>query len=254
MVFDCTLEERKTRWLTFGFLILLITQTVTFLGLISGWRFKYPTSSPLETNRQCMACDDLKSSLYNINNTDKDINALRQKHNSSLCYGDVHNVVRLLTKKELSLQYYDSSTAYSSIIGESFVNNCDLERDIKTPKAKLVGVLDAVPSFIVQGDSKLRWNKKQPYIHCKQLHSSGTRGGDLRQNTRLLHRFGTTSVLMQRNKSIKEQNHDAFTSLLSAVFKLQKHDRISVSVSHPEFISRNSSADNFIAYFTYNFT
>ncbi|XP_052789380.1 uncharacterized protein LOC128223931 [Mya arenaria] len=152
MVFDCTLEERKTRWLTFGFLILLITQTVTFLGLISGWRFKYPTSSPLETNRQCMACDDLKTSLYNIHNTDKDINALRQRHNSSLCCGDVHNVVRLLTKKELSLQYYDSSTAYSSIIRESFINNCDLEQDFKTPKAKLVGVVDAVPSFIVQCD------------------------------------------------------------------------------------------------------
>ncbi|WAR31649.1 hypothetical protein MAR_034191 [Mya arenaria] len=136
-----------------------VAHTCTFLGLISGQRFKYSTSLPLETNMQCMTCDDLKSPLYNILDTDKDINALRQSHNSSLCCGAVQNIVQLLIKK-----FYQTITAGSSNILESFIHNCDLEEDLKTPKAKLVGEVDSVPSFIVQVSSVPALANYESYI------------------------------------------------------------------------------------------
>ncbi|XP_052788284.1 uncharacterized protein LOC128223085 [Mya arenaria] len=280
MVFECTFSERKLRWGTFGSLILHICQTGIFLGLISGWRFKYPTSSPPETNTLCMTCDDLKPPLYNFLDIDKEIYALRQSHNSSLCCGDVNKVLQLQIKKEVSLQYYDTSESASGIITESFIKDCELEKDTKTPKAKLVGLVDSVPSFIVKDNSKLRWNKnsrtftanncihlelegeifiKTPgyYIVSSTLNvnatGSKTTTTTFSHNVNLLsHTFGTTGVLMQRNRSIKDSEGGVFTSFISAFFKLQKYDRISVSVSHPEYIARNSSDDTFIVYFTYN--
>ncbi|XP_052789368.1 uncharacterized protein LOC128223927 [Mya arenaria] len=276
----CTLKGRTLRGLAFGLLILHIIQTCTFLGLISAWRFKYSTSSPLETNRQCMACDDLKPPLYNIPDTDKDISALRQRHNSSLCCGAVQNIVQHLIKKEVSLKFYDTITAGSSNILESFIHNCELEEDLKTPKAKLVGVVDSVPSFIVQGHAKLRWNKNNRTFtenNCIHLElegeifirkpgyyivSSTLNINAMRRNTTtetfshnvnlLSHRIGSTEVLMQRKRSITESDEGDFTSVMSAVFRLQMYDRISVSVSHQEYIARNSSTDNFIAYYTYD--
>ncbi|XP_052790608.1 uncharacterized protein LOC128224680 [Mya arenaria] len=279
MVFDCTFDQRRLRWVTVGLLILTFCQTIIFIGLSSGLRFKRTSSTP-EPSRQCLACDDLKPALYNFVHNEKEINSLRQSHNYSLCCGTFDNVMKLRIERELSLQYYDTSNSDPSIIGELFIEDCELESDMKTPKAKLVGVVDSVPSAITKGHSKIRWNKnnrtftenncihlelegeifiRKPgyYIVSSTLHvnTSGTYNTtrSFSHHINLLsHMLGTTGSLMQRQRSMKESGDGVFTSLMSAVFKLQKYDRISVSVSHPEYIARSFSADNFLAYFTYN--
>ncbi|XP_052787854.1 uncharacterized protein LOC128222779 [Mya arenaria] len=280
MVFDCTLKGRTLRWLTFGLLLLCICLTFILLGMVLGWYFKHRTPLPFESNKHCLACDDLQPRLYNSLATDKDINALRQRLNTSQCCGAFSNVMQLLIKKEVSLQFYQTSTSDSNIIGESFIKDCDLEVDIKSPKAKLVGVVNSVPSFLVQGHSKLRWNKnsrtftanncihlelegeifiKTPgyYMVSSTLNINATRSNNtatFSHNVNIFsHKFGTTGVLMQRQRSIKESGNGVFTSYMSAVFKLHMYDRISVSVSHPDYIAIDSSTDNFIAYYTYDF-
>ncbi|XP_052817444.1 uncharacterized protein LOC128243608 [Mya arenaria] len=275
MGLDCW-SERKLRYTCTGLVTLKIVQLLLLFILTVSWRF-HREPPPLESSTYCVPCNDITQPY---NDTGNVIDAWRQIYNDSVCCGPIRRVMELRIKKEMTKQYFENNQANPSLlVGESFITDCDWV-EIKTPTAKLVGVVDSVPSDIVQGHSKLRWNKNNRTFtsnKCIHLELEGEifvkRPGyyivssTLNVNTTgtnitttifshhvnlLSHKFGTTGVLMQHKRSIKESDNGVFTSLLSAVFKLHMHDRISVSVSDQNYFTRNFSNDQFTAYYTYD--
>ncbi|XP_052760827.1 uncharacterized protein LOC128203447 [Mya arenaria] len=274
-------EEKILQRATVGLFTLITLQSFLFLVLTVSWRI-YMQPPPLESSTLCVTCDDIKQT-YPYNGTDHVIDAWRQVYNESVCCGPIRRVMELRIQNEMLKQYFENSQSNPSLlVGESFITDCKWE-GIKIPKAKLVGVMDSVPSDILKGHSKIRWNKngltftankcihlelegelfiKRPgyYIVSSTLNVS-TAGKNITTPATatfihslnlLSHKFGTTDVLMQSQRSIKESNNGVFTSFISAVFKLQMYDRLSVSVSNPNYIARNLSSDHFVAYYTYD--
>ncbi|XP_052773284.1 uncharacterized protein LOC128212074 [Mya arenaria] len=261
-----------------GLVTLTIVQSLLFLVLAVSWRI-HKEPPPLETNTYCVTCDDIRQS-HPYTEKEHLIDAWRQIHNDSVCCGPTRRVMELRIRKEMKKRYVENGQANpSQLVGESFIPDCEWY-GMKTPTAKLVGVVDSVPSDIVQGHSKLRWNKnghtrtankcihlelegeifiKRPgyYIVSSTLIVNTTGTNNTTQifghNFNLLsHRYGTTSVLMHRQKSIKESDNVIFTSFISAAFKLYVNDRISISVSDPNYLANDSSNDHFTAYYTYD--
>ncbi|XP_052788290.1 uncharacterized protein LOC128223087 [Mya arenaria] len=162
---------------------------------------------------------------------------------------------------------------------------CERETNDKQPIAKVVGIMGFKSSYIVDGHHKVLWNKNGRtfyankcihldlegeifvrqsgyYIVSSQLNLrrqnetgtpiNGTRTTTFIHHLDLLsHKYGTTGVLMQTKNSI-ERNGVYFTSFLSAVFKLNKYDRLSVSISHPKLLDNDNKFDNFLVYYTYD--
>ncbi|XP_052777351.1 uncharacterized protein LOC128214754 [Mya arenaria] len=231
---------------------------------------------PLESSMHCVTCDDI-TQTYPYTVTEHVIDAWRQ---ISVYCGPIRQIMELRIKNEMTKQYLENRQANSSqFVGESFITDCEWQ-GIKTPTAKLVEVVDSVPSDIVQGHSKLRWNKnsrtftenkcihlelegeifiKRPgyYIVSSTLHVNATGTNNttktfshnLNMQSDKLWMFG---VLMQRKRSIRESNNVIFTSFISAVFKFYVNDRISISVSDPKYLAYNNSNHHFTAYYTYD--
>ncbi|XP_052782719.1 uncharacterized protein LOC128218969 [Mya arenaria] len=273
MGLDCT-SEKTLRYTCAGLVALTIVQSLLLLIMAASWR----EPPPLESSTYCVPCNDITQPY---NDTGNVIETWRQMYNDSVCCGPIRRVMELRMKKEMSKQYFENGQSNpSQLVGESFITDCEWV-EFKTPTVKLVGVVDSVPSNIVQGHSKLRWNKNETtftankirhlelegeifidkpgfYIVSSALNGNASRGTNnttrlFSHNINLLsHKFGTTSTLMLHKKSIKESDDGLFTSFISAVFKLHKYDRISISVSDPHYLARNLSNDHFTAYYTYD--
>ncbi|XP_052785425.1 uncharacterized protein LOC128221046 [Mya arenaria] len=278
MGFVCKFEDRTLQRAYVGLVTLIIVQSLLFLVLTVSWRI-YKEPPPLESSTYCVPCNDIKqTNPYNV--TGHVIDALRQIYNESVCCGPIRDIMELRSKNEMTKQYVKNAQANpSQLVGESFITDCEWQ-GIKTPTGKLVGVVDSVPSDIVQGHSKLRWNKKgHTFTETKCIHlelegeifikkpgyfivssmlnvnitGMNNTTTTFSQSINLLsHKFGTTGSLMRRTRSIRKSKDCVFTSFMSAVFKLQMHDRISVSVSDPNYLDLNYSNDHFTAYYTYD--
>ncbi|XP_052787425.1 uncharacterized protein LOC128222454 [Mya arenaria] len=279
MGLQCKMEEYTLRrFIANGFITSAVVQLFLFLVLTVSWRI-IMEPPPLESSTLCVTCNDIKQT-YPYNHTQHFIDAWRQTYNDSVCCGPIRTVMELRMHNEMTKQVFENKQSNPSlIVGELFITDCEW-KGIKAPKAKLVGVVNSIQSDSVQDHSKLRWNKngltftadklihlelegeifiRTPgyYIVSSTLNVNAT-GTDntttiFSHSLNLLsNNFGTTSVLMQRQKSIKESDHVIFTSFISAVFKLHIYDRISVYVSNPIFLAHNNSNDHFTAYYTYD--
>ncbi|WAQ96393.1 hypothetical protein MAR_029083, partial [Mya arenaria] len=147
MGLECTFEEKTLRRATVGLFILTIVQ---LLLLTASWRI-IMEPPPLESSMHCVTCDDIKqTSPYT--DTEHVIDAWRQIYNDSVCCGPIRQIMELRIKNEMTKQYLENRQANpSQLVGESFITDCEWQ-GIKTPTAKLVGVVDSVPSHIVQGN------------------------------------------------------------------------------------------------------
>ncbi|XP_052789383.1 uncharacterized protein LOC128223934 [Mya arenaria] len=183
-------------------------------------------------------------------------------------------------------QYYKYSMSSQSLL--DIVDEyaaCERETNNKQPIAKVIGIVKFKPCFIIQGHVMILWNKngrtfsannlihlelegeifvRQPgyYIVSSRLNlrhrmetlafRNETRPTTFKHSVNLLsHKYGTVGVLMQTERSI-ERNGVNYTSFLSAVFKLENTDRLSVSVSHPELLDIDNPNDEFLVYYTYD--
>ncbi|XP_052768746.1 uncharacterized protein LOC128208999 [Mya arenaria] len=271
------LEEKTYKSVCVGLATLTIGQLFILLALIASWRI-HQEPPPLMSSTYCVPCNDINQA-YPYTDTENIIDAWRQINNESVCCGPIQNVMELRTQNEMTKQFFANRPSNLSLLGgESFITDCEW-KGIETPTARLAGVVDSVPSDIVHGHSKLRWNKNsspftaKSFIHLElegeifirrpgyyivsstlNVNTTGT------INTRefshslsqLSHKYGTKGVLMLRKRSIEESDGSVFTSFMSSVFKLYEHDRISVSVSNPNVLACNQSNDHFTAYYTYD--
>ncbi|XP_052790925.1 uncharacterized protein LOC128224873 [Mya arenaria] len=233
----------------------------------------------------CISCDTMKSNAQiNLGPEAFGQSAVKQR-DDGMCCGPTKSLFEMLFQTEMAAQYYYSSSSQSLIdIAEEYAD-CEKETNDKQPIAKVVGIVGFKPSYIIDGHHKILWNKngqtfyannclhlelegeifiRQPgyYIVSSQLNlrrqnETDTPINETRPTTfihhvdLLSHKYGTTGVLMQTKKSI-EINGVYFTSFLSAVFKLNKYDRLSVSISQPDLLDIGHSNDNFQIYYTYN--
>ncbi|WAQ96385.1 hypothetical protein MAR_029075, partial [Mya arenaria] len=148
MGFVCKFEDRTLQRAYVGLVTLIIVQSLLFLVLTVSWRI-YKEPPPLESSTYCVPCNDIKqTNPYNV--TGHVIDALRQIYNESVCCGPIRDIMELRSKNEMTKQYVKNAQANpSQLVGESFITDCEWQ-GIKTPTGKLVGVVDSVPSDIVQ--------------------------------------------------------------------------------------------------------
>ncbi|XP_052790450.1 uncharacterized protein LOC128224581 isoform X3 [Mya arenaria] len=233
----------------------------------------------------CIPCDLMKTNaITNPGPEPAGRSAIKQR-DDGMCCGPVERITQMLFQKEMTAQFQNSISSRSLLdIIEDYVD-CERETNDKKPIAKVVGVVEFKTSYIVDGHYKVLWNKNGRtfyvnncihlelegeifvrkagyYIVSSQLNlrrqkEASTSMNETRPTTfshhvdLLSHKFGTTGSLMQTKNSIA-RNSVFFTSFLSAVFKLNKNDRLSVSVSHPELLDINNPDDHFLVYYTYD--
>ncbi|WAQ96388.1 hypothetical protein MAR_029078 [Mya arenaria] len=147
MGLECTFEEKTLRRATVGLFITTIVQLLLLLFLTVSWRI-HMEPPPLESSMHCVTCDDI-TQTYPYTVTEHVIDAWRQ---ISVYCGPIRQIMELRIKNEMTKQYLENRQANSSqFVGESFITDCEWQ-GIKTPTAKLVEVVDSVPSDIVQGN------------------------------------------------------------------------------------------------------
>ncbi|XP_052788426.1 uncharacterized protein LOC128223171 [Mya arenaria] len=260
--------------LTLTFLVLIIVRAVVSSSL----------TMPQES-LTCFPCDTMKSNANtNLRPAATGHSAIKQRDNG-MCCGPVESITQMFFQTEMAAQYPYSSSGQSLIdIAEEYAD-CERQTDDNKPIAKAVGIVEFKPSYTIQGHHKILWNKngrtfnanncihlelegelfiRLPgyYIVSSQLNLQRPNETDTPINeTRpttfihhvdlLSHKYGTTGVLMQTKKSI-ERNGVYFTSFISAVFKLNKYDRLSVSISQPELLDIDNVNDHFLVYYTYD--
>ncbi|XP_052787241.1 uncharacterized protein LOC128222308 isoform X2 [Mya arenaria] len=249
------------------------------------WAALRPSLEMPQESLTCIPCATMKSSANtNLGPEAAGRSAIKQR-DDGMCCGPVKSIAPIFLQTEMTAQYYYGSSGQSLIdIAEEYAA-CERVTNDKQPIAKAVGIVEFKPSYIVDGHHKVLWNKngrtfytkhcvhlelegeifvRQPgyYIVSSQLNlrqQNETRPpkNETREKTfihhvdLLSHKYGTTGVLMQTKKSI-EVNDCYLTSFLSAVFKLNKNDRLSVSVSNPELLDIDNCNDHFLVYYTYD--
>ncbi|XP_052789377.1 uncharacterized protein LOC128223930 isoform X2 [Mya arenaria] len=262
-----------------------IILTLAFLVLIIVWAVVRTPLTLLKESSACILCDRTKSNAYTNPDQEASGHSVIKRRDDGMCCGRVESIAQMLFQKEMAEYYYSSSSQSLIDIAEEYAD-CERETNDKQPIAKVVGIVEFKPSYIVEGHYRVIWNKngrtfysnncvhlelegeifvRQPgyYIVSSQLilhrqTETSTPNNETRPTTfihqvnLLSHMYGTTGVLMQTKKSIERHNGYFFTSLLSAVFKLNKNDRLSVSVSHPELLNIDNPNDHFLAYYTYD--
>ncbi|XP_052789583.1 uncharacterized protein LOC128224026 [Mya arenaria] len=263
-------------------IVASIILTLIFLVLITMWAV---TRAPLTISKESSACIPCDKMEHNSNeNQDAEAAGIKRR-DDGICCGPVETIAQILFQKEMAVQYYYSSSSRSLIDMAEVYADCERETNDKQPMAKVVGIKEFTASYIVDGHNKILWNKNGRTFYannCIHLELEGEifirKAGyyivssqlNLRRRTEtsipmnetrpttfshhvdlLSHKYGTNGVLMQTKKSIAT-NGVYFTSFLSAVFKLNKYDRLSVSVSHPELLDINNPNDHFLVYYTYD--
>ncbi|XP_052790449.1 uncharacterized protein LOC128224581 isoform X2 [Mya arenaria] len=222
--------------LAFAFLVLIIVWVVV----------RAPLTMPKES-LTCIPCDLMKTNaITNPGPEPAGRSAIKQR-DDGMCCGPVERITQMLFQKEMTAQFQNSisSRSHYKVLwnknGRTFyVNNCihlELEGEIFVRKAGY---------YIVSSQLNLRRQKEASTSMNETRPTTFSHHVDL-----LSHKFGTTGSLMQTKNSIA-RNSVFFTSFLSAVFKLNKNDRLSVSVSHPELLDINNPDDHFLVYYTYD--
>ncbi|XP_052785552.1 uncharacterized protein LOC128221138 [Mya arenaria] len=258
--------------------------TLAFLVLIIALAVKRTTLKPQES-LACISCDKMKPNAYtNLAPEPAGRSAVKQR-DDGMCCGPAEIITQILFQMEMAAQYHYGISGQSLIdIAEEYAA-CERVTNDKQPIAKAVGIVEFNPSYIVHDHHKVLWNKNGRTFftkHCVHLELEGeifvrqpgyyivssqlnlrrrketsptineTRPTTFIHHVDILsHKFGTTGVLMQTEKTI-ERNGGYFTSFLSAVLKLNKYDRLSVSVSNPELLDIDNYNDHFLVYFTYD--
>ncbi|XP_052785965.1 uncharacterized protein LOC128221391 [Mya arenaria] len=208
-----------------------------------------------------------------------------KQREDGMCCGPAESIIQMMFQMEMAVQYHHSSSGQSLIDLAEVYADYERETHDKQPIAKVVGIVVFKPSDIVDGHHKILWNKNGRTFytkHCVHLELEGeifvrqpgyymvssklnlrrrnetrpwkheTRATIFSHHVDLLsHKYGTTGVLMQTEKST-EGNAGYTTSFLSAVFKLNIYDRLSVSVSNPELFDIDNYNDHFLVYYTYD--
>ncbi|XP_052788261.1 uncharacterized protein LOC128223065 [Mya arenaria] len=268
-------------------IVINVVLTLNFLVLITIWAFVRASFPSLHESSTCIPCDKVASKANKNSGQERAYSAIQMREDG-LCCGPVKQMAWMVFLKEMATQYYDyrqNGQSLLDILDESLLADCERETNNKQPFSKVVGIVDFTPSYIVDGHHKLLWNKngrtfysnncvhlelegeifvRQPgyYMVSSQLNlrrrmETSTTINETRPTTfvhhvdLLSHKYGTTGVLMQTKKSI-EGKCVYHTSFLSAIFKLNKNDRLSVSVSHPELLDIDNPNDHFLVYYTYD--
>ncbi|XP_052815145.1 uncharacterized protein LOC128242133 [Mya arenaria] len=279
----CILKRKKAPAIICVILNMLLT--FNFLLLITIWAVVRASLSNPQASAMCIPCD--KTTPNTFSGPKIDHSAIKMGEDG-ICCGPVESIAQILFRKDVVEQYYEyrkNSASLLDILDDSVIADCQRETSNKQPMSKIVGIVEFKPSYIVNGHYKVLWNKngrtfsanncvhlelegeifiRQPgyYIVSSQLNlRRQNETGTYRNETSptifshhvdlLSHKNGTTGILMQTRKSI--QRNDGYdTSFLSAVFKLNKHDRLSVSVSNPKYLEINNPNDHFLVYYTYD--
>ncbi|XP_052790107.1 uncharacterized protein LOC128224333 [Mya arenaria] len=259
--------------------------TLAFLALLIVWTV---VRAPLTRHNESLACIPCDTIKFNANTNLGQVAAANfpiKQRDDGMCCGPAESITQMMFQKEMAAQYHYHSSGQSFLdIVEEYVA-CERETNDKQTIAKVVGIMGFKSSYIVDGHHKVLWNKNGRtfyankcihldlegeifvrqsgyYIVSSQLNlrrrnETGTPINGTRTTTFIhhldlfSHKYGTTGMLMQTKNSI-ERNGVYFTSFLSAVFKLNKYDRLSVSISHPELLDNDKKFDNFLVYYTYD--
>ncbi|XP_052789381.1 uncharacterized protein LOC128223932 [Mya arenaria] len=262
-----------------------IILTLAFLLLIIVWAVVRMPLTLSKESSACILCDRTKSNAYTNPDQEASGHSVIKRRDDGMCCGPVESIAQMLFQKEMAEYYYSSSSQSLIDIAEEYAD-CERKTNDKQPIAKVVGIVEFKPCYIVEGHYRVIWNKNGRtfysnncvhlelegeifvrqagyYIVSSQLNlrrqmETSTPNNETRPTTfihqvnLLSHMYGTTGVLMQTMKSVERHTGYFFTSLLSAVFKLNKNDRLSVSVSHPELLDIDNPNDLFLAYYTYD--
>ncbi|XP_052802196.1 uncharacterized protein LOC128232588 [Mya arenaria] len=279
----CKLKRKKAHAITC--VILNMFLTFNFLLLITVWAVVRASLSNPQASAMCIPCDKTTPNTFSGPKIDHSTIKMRK---DGMCCGPVESIAQNVLQKDVVEQYYEyrkNSASLLDILDDSAIANCQRETSNKHPMSKIVGIVEFKPSYIVNGHYKVLWNKngrtfsanncvhlepegeifvRQPgyYIVSSQLNlirqnETGTYRNETSPTVFSHHvdlfsqKFGTTGILMQTKKSI-QRNDGFYTSFLSAVFKLNKNDRLSVSVSNPEYLEIDNPNDHFLVYYTYD--
>ncbi|XP_052816353.1 uncharacterized protein LOC128242941 [Mya arenaria] len=283
MDFACKITVKKRHAVIC--IVINVLLTAAFLILITIWACVRASLTSPHGSSSCITCDNMMSKTYKTSGPRGSHYAIKMREDG-ICCGPVEILAQTLLQKEIVEQYYDySSQTLLDILDEAMLVDCERETNNRQPISKIVGIVEFKPSYTVDGHYRILWNKngrtfsanncihlelegeifvRQPgyYIVSSQLNLRRQKEtGTFRNETRptifnhhvdlLSHQYGTTGILMQTKKSI-ERNDGYYSSFLSAVFKLNKYDRLSVSVSNPELLNINNLNDHFLIYFTYD--
>ncbi|WAQ96389.1 hypothetical protein MAR_029079 [Mya arenaria] len=150
MGLELTFEGKILRHVAVGLFILTIVQLLLLLILALSWRI-IMEPPPLESSMHCLICNNV-SQPYPYNDLGNVIDARGQMYNESVCCDPIREVMERRIQNEMTKQFAENRQANPShLVGESFITDCEWQ-GLKTPTAKLVGVVDSVPSDIVQGN------------------------------------------------------------------------------------------------------
>ncbi|XP_052816350.1 uncharacterized protein LOC128242939 [Mya arenaria] len=284
MKFACELTIKRHAVICIVLNVLLMA---AFLILITIWAFVRASLTIPQESSSCIDCDTMMSKTYTTSGPRGGHSAIIMREDG-MCCGPVKILAQTLLQEEMVEQYFiyskDSQTLLD-ILDESMLAECEKETNNRQPVSKVVGIVEFKPSYTVDSHYRVLWNKngrtfsanncihlelegeifvRQPgyYIVSSQLNLKRQKDTSTSRNeTRptifnhhvdlLSHQYGTTGILMQTKKSI-ERKDGYYSSFLSAVFKLNKHDRLSVSVSNPEYLDIDNPNNHFLAYYTYD--
>ncbi|XP_052785435.1 uncharacterized protein LOC128221053 isoform X2 [Mya arenaria] len=231
----------------------------------------------------CIPCDAFNANTK-LGPEPPGSSAIKQR-DDGMCCGPAKIILQLILQMEMRAQYHYSNSGQSFIDIAEDSATCERQTHDNQPIAKAVGIVEFKPNYIVDGHYKVLWNKNGRTFYtksCVHLEHEGeifvrqsgyyivssqlnllprketctsmneTRPKIFSHHVDLLsHIYGTTGVLMQTMNSIVG-NCCYFTSFLSAVFKLNKYDRLYVSVSSPEMLYLDNYNDHFLVYYTYD--
>ncbi|XP_052783935.1 uncharacterized protein LOC128219854 isoform X2 [Mya arenaria] len=269
----------------FAFASILITciLCISFVSIISSLAIKISQKSIKYATNMCVSCDELQSFPGFPAVASEDIDRIRSAKNKSSCCSSTDVILRMQIQKKMDEQVYEYNSGLATetithILGK---DNCDLvQLDENVPRAKVVGVVDHVWSSFQTDLRKVRWKKNGAsatngdITHLEEegeifIRQSGTYmvlsklvihrdpSAQVSANFshvlyRSSHRHRSETVLLQRSRTLCHASDGQYDSFISAVFRFNKFDRISIHNTHAQHLQINDT-ENFVGvFFTYD--
>ncbi|XP_052783948.1 uncharacterized protein LOC128219860 [Mya arenaria] len=268
----------------FAFVSILFTciLCISFVSIISALANKNSQRTIRHATNMCMSCDDLQSFPGFPAVSSEDIDRLRSAKDQSSCCASTDEILRMRIQKKMDEQVYEYNSGLSAelitdILGK---NNCDLvQLDENVPRAKVVGLVDHVGSSFQTDLRKVRWNKngasatngdithleEEGEIFIRQdgtyvvlsklrIHRNPSAPFTAKLSHvlyRFSHKYGSETVLLQRNRTLCRTSDDQYDSFISAVFRFHKYDRISIHTTHAQHLQVNDTENFFGVFYTY---
>ncbi|XP_052789373.1 uncharacterized protein LOC128223930 isoform X1 [Mya arenaria] len=135
-----------------------IILTLAFLVLIIVWAVVRTPLTLLKESSACILCDRTKSNAYTNPDQEASGHSVIKRRDDGMCCGRVESIAQMLFQKEMAEYYYSSSSQSLIDIAEEYAD-CERETNDKQPIAKVVGIVEFKPSYIVEGHYRVIWNK-----------------------------------------------------------------------------------------------